>query len=315
MLKKFKYSQSFSHDADINLLLGDSLEELKKTPDEVFQLVVSSPPYNIGKIYEKRQDFDDYLSWQEEILKECVRTLKPEGSLVWQVGNYVEKGEVFPLDIFFYPILKKLGLKLRNRIVWHFDHGLHAKNRLSGRYETLLWFTKTDDYVFNLDPIRVPSKYPGKLHYKGDKKGQPSGNPLGKNPSDYWKIISDEWELGVMDIPNVKSNHIEKTEHPCQFPVELIERFVLALTNEGDSVLDPFGGVGSSAIAALNRDRKATLIERDTNYLAIAKDRVEQLENGTLKIRPLGKPVHKPTGKEKVAQVPEQWKEKQENLL
>ncbi len=315
MLKKFAYSETFSVDSDVNLILGDSLEELKKIPDESFQLVVSSPPYNIGKIYEKRQDFDAYLAWQEEVLKECVRSLKAQGSIVWQVGNYVEKGEVFPLDIFFYPILKKLGLKLRNRIVWHFDHGLHAKNRLSGRYETLLWFTKTDDYVFNLDPIRVPSKYPGKLHYKGEKKGQPSGNPLGKNPSDYWKIIQDEFDLGVMDIPNVKANHIEKTEHPCQFPIELIQRFVLALTNQGDAVLDPFGGVGSTAIASLTYERKATSIERDSNYLNIAKQRIESLEAGTLKIRPLGKPVHKPTGKEKVARVPEQWKSDQESLL
>ena len=315
MLKKFAYSETFSVDSDVNLILGDSLEELKKIPDESFQLVVSSPPYNIGKIYEKRQDFDAYLAWQEEVLKECVRSLKAQGSIVWQVGNYVEKGEVFPLDIFFYPILKKLGLKLRNRIVWHFDHGLHAKNRLSGRYETLLWFTKTDDYVFNLDPIRVPSKYPGKLHYKGEKKGQPSGNPLGKNPSDYWKIIQDEFDLGVMDIPNVKANHIEKTEHPCQFPIELIQRFVLALTNQGDAVLDPFGGVGSTAIASLTHERKATSIERDSNYLNIAKQRIESLEAGTLKIRPLGKPVHKPTGKEKVARVPEQWKSDQESLL
>jgi len=315
MLKKFAYSETFAVDSDINLILGDSLEELKKIPDESFQLVVSSPPYNIGKIYEKRQDFDAYLAWQEEVLKECVRSLKAQGSIVWQVGNYVEKGEVFPLDIFFYPILKKLGLKLRNRIVWHFDHGLHAKNRLSGRYETLLWFTKTDDYVFNLDPIRVPSKYPGKLHYKGEKKGQPSGNPLGKNPSDYWKIIEDEFDLGVMDIPNVKANHIEKTEHPCQFPIELIQRFVLALTNQGDAVLDPFGGVGSTAIASLTHERKATSIERDSNYLNIAKQRIESLEAGTLKIRPLGKPVHKPTGKEKVARVPEQWKLDQESLL
>lgn len=308
MLKEYSITEGFSVNSDASLLLGDSLTKLRKIPDEVFQLVISSPPYNIGKIYEKRQDFDLYLSAQEEILKECVRTLKPEGSLVWQVGNYIEKGEVFPLDMYFYPILKKLGLKLRNRVVWHFEHGLHAKNRLSGRYETLLWFTKSDDYVFNLDPIRVPSKYPGKLHYKGKKKGQPSGNPLGKNPSDYWKIISDEWELGVMSIPNVKANHIEKTIHPCQFPVELIERFVLALTNEEDIVLDPFSGVGSSGLAALMHNRKTTLIEQDKSYMDITKNRIEMLENGTLKTRPLGKPVHKPTGKEKVAQIPEQWK-------
>lgn len=308
MLKKYSITENFSERSDVSLLLGDSLTELKKIPNDVFQLVISSPPYNIGKIYEKRQDFDLYLSAQEEILKECIRTLKPEGSLVWQVGNYIERGEVFPLDMYFYPILKKLDLKLRNRIIWHFDHGLHAKNRLSGRYETLLWFTKSDNYVFNLDPIRVPSKYPGKLHYKGEKKGQPSGNPLGKNPSDYWKIISDEWELGVMDIPNVKANHIEKTIHPCQFPIELIERFVLALTNEGDIVLDPFSGVGSSGLASLKHNRKTTLIEQDQGYMDITKNRIEMLENGTLRTRPLGKPVHKPTGKEKVAQVPEQWK-------
>lgn len=315
MLKKFKYSDCYTADADITFSLMDTLQSLKEIPDEAFSLVVSSPPYNIGKIYEKRQEFDDYLNWQESILEQCVRTLKSNGSLVWQVGNYIEKGEVFPLDMFFYPIIKKLGLKLRNRIVWHFDHGLHARTRLSGRYETLLWFTKTDDYIFNLDNIRIPSKYPGKRHYKGDKKGQPSGNPLGKNPSDYWKIISDEWQLGIIDVPNVKANHIEKTEHPCQFPVELVERLVLALTNENDTVLDPFGGVGSSAIAALKHNRKAMLIDRDEKYLNIAKERVKMLEDGTLKLRPLGKPVHVPKGNEKVAQVPDEWQKEQELLF
>ena len=149
------------------------------------------------------------MEWQEQVLKECIRVLDENGSIVWQVGNYVEKGEVYPLDVLFYPIFKKLGLKLRNRIIWHFEHGLHCKNRFSGRYETLLWFTKNDSYTFNLDDVRVPSKYPGKLHYKGPKKGQPSGNPLGKNPSDYWYGIKEEWIEGVMDIPNVKCNHPE----------------------------------------------------------------------------------------------------------
>ncbi|MBS7838028.1 DNA-methyltransferase [Wohlfahrtiimonas chitiniclastica] len=313
---EFKFAKNYSETEDIVICQNDTLEALKQIPDESFQLIVSSPPYNIGKIYEKRQELDDYLSWQTEVLAQCVRVLKPTGSLVWQVGNYVESGEVFPLDIFFYPILKQLDLQLRNRIVWHFDHGLHAKNRLSGRYETVLWFTKTKDYIFNLDPIRVPSKYPGKRHYKGDKKGQPSGNPLGKNPSDYWKLIESEFELGVMDIPNVKANHIEKTEHPCQFPVELIERFVLALTNEKDGILDPFGGVGSSAIAALKHNRKAMVIDRDQKYVEITQERIQMLLEGTLKLRPLGKPVHRPTGKEKVAQVPTEWIDnKQEKLI
>jgi len=220
------------------------------------------------------------------------------------------------LDIYCYPLFKALGLQLRNRIVWHFDHGLHASKRFSGRYEVLLWFTKTKNYTFNLDPIRVPSKYPGKLHYKGEKKGLPSGNPLGKNPSDFWAMINEEWQAGIIDIPNVKSNHPEKTAHPCQFPVELIERCVLALTNEQDWVLDPFGGVGSSLIAAIKHHRKGMVIEREPAYIALTIERIRQFQNGTLKTRPLGKPVHQPTGKEKVAQKPSDWVNlKQETLF
>ena len=244
------------------------------------------------------------------------RVTSNDGSIIWQVGNFVDNGEVFPLDIYFYPIFKAMGMQLRNRIVWHFDHGLHASNRFSGRYEVLLWFTKTKDYTFNLDPVRVPSKYPGKLHYKGAKAGQPSGNPLGKNPSDYWTLISREWEVGIIEIPNVKANHPEKTDHPCQFPIELIERCVLALTNEGDWVLDPFGGVGSSLIAAIKHQRRGMVIDRDDHYIKLTKDRVKDFQHGTLKIRPLGKPVHKPTGKEKVAQMPAEWlRTKQESLI
>jgi adenine-specific DNA-methyltransferase len=211
------------------------------------------------------------------------------------------------LDIYFYPIFKRLGLKLRNRIVWHFDHGLHASRRLSGRYETLLWFTKSDEYVFNLDPVRVPSKYPGKRHFKGDKKGQPSGNPLGKNPSDFWETLEQDWESLVWEIPNVKANHCEKTAHPCQFPVELIERCVLALTNSEDWVLDPFAGAGSSLIAAAKHQRKALGIDKDAQYCEIARQRLIDFHAGTLKLRPMGKPVYQPTGREKVAQIPLQW--------
>lgn len=311
-----KLSEKFSLDSRIVLTEGDTLEVLKNLPNSAFKLIVSSPPYNIGKEYEKQVELKNYLEWQTEIIKELSRVVATDGSIVWQVGNFIDDGEVYPLDIYFYPIFKSLGFQLRNRIVWHFDHGLHAKKRFSGRYEVLLWFTKTKDYTFNLDSVRVPSKYPGKLHYKGDKKGQPSGNPLGKNPSDYWKIISEEWDDGIIDIPNVKSNHPEKTAHPCQFPIELIERCVLALTNEDDWVLDPFGGVGSSLIAAIKNNRKGMSIDRDSDYISITKKRIDDFQNGILKIRPLGKPVYKPTGKEKVAQTPSAWIEKnQESLL
>ncbi len=201
---------------------------------------------------------------------------------------------------------------MRNRIIWHFEHGLHASRRFSGRYEVILWFTKTNRYVFNLDAVRVPSKYPGKTHFKGPKRGQPSGNPLGKNPSDLWRVVSEDWEREVWTIPNVKANHPEKTMHPCQFPIELVERCVLALTNECDWVLDPYAGVGSTLIAAVRHNRRAIGVEKEPQYVKAALDRINQFLSGNLKIRPLGRPVHQPTGREKVSQYPMQWLEGRE---
>jgi len=286
----------------------DSLEYLKQVPDEKFELIITSPPYNIGKSYEIKTGIEEYLATQETVIAELVRVLDERGSLCWQVGNYVDKGEVFPLDIYYYQIFKKYGLKLRNRIIWHFGHGLHASKRFSGRYETILWFTKSDDYIFNLDSVRVPAKYPGKRHFKGPNKGMPSGNPLGKNPSDIWEIISDDWDSLMWDIPNVKSNHPEKTVHPCQFPVELVERCVLALTNEYGWVLDPYGGVGSTLIAALKNDRQAVSIDKEKEYCQAAQDRVNKLKEGELKLRPINKPIHVPSENDKIARVPTEWR-------
>lgn len=286
---------------------SDCLSFLKKIEDDKFDLILTSPPYNIGKSYETKTSIENYLETQEEIITELVRTLSNRGNLCWQVGNYIDKGEVFPLDIFYYQIFKKHGLKLRNRIVWYFGNGLHTSNRFSGRYETILWFSKTDDYIFNLDNVRVPAKYPGKRHFKGPKKGQPSGNPLGKNPSDIWEIIEQDWERVLWNIPNVKSNHPEKTVHPCQFPIELVERCVLALTNIDSWVLDPFAGVGSTVIGAIKNNRNAIGIEKETEYCKIASKRIDDLKEGRLRFRPVNKPIHKPTRSDKVAQIPEEW--------
>lgn len=298
----------FSPEAEVVIVPGDCLPALRAIPNRTAQLIITSPPYNIGKDYETATDLDRYLRAISPIVDELVRALAAKGSLCWQVGNYVEDSEVFPLDIFYYPLFKKHGLKLRNRIVWHFAHGLHASKRFSGRYEVLLWFTKGDSYTFNLDEVRVPSKYPGKRHFKGEKYGQPSGNPLGKNPSDVWEIVQRDWESAMWDIPNVKANHPEKTIHPCQFPIELVERCVLALTSPGDWVLDPFSGVGSALLAALRHDRRAIGCEKEVEYVEIAHERIRAFYAGALPYRPLGKPVHQPTGREKVSQVPPEWK-------
>lgn len=310
MFERREITSVFEASAHIVYACCDCLQGLKTIPDNTVQLAISSPPYNIGKKYETKVRLENYLQEIEPVLTELTRVLSPTGSLCWQVGNYVDKGEVFPLDIYYYRIFKRLGLQLRNRIIWHFNHGLHCTKRFSGRYETLLWFTKTESYKFNLDAVRVPAKYPGKRHYKGPKKGLPSGNPLGKNPSDIWKITVQDWETGLWNIPNVKCNHPEKTDHPCQFPIELVQRCVLALSDEQDWVIDPFAGVGSALIGALMHNRRAIGYEVDEHYVNEGRARIERFYDGTLKVRPLGKPIFEPSGREKVTQIPDSWKVK-----
>ncbi|WP_171136795.1 site-specific DNA-methyltransferase [Ruegeria sp. HKCCC1038] len=272
-------------DAEANISCESNLKFMRRLEDETMQLIVTSPPYNIGKEYERRTSLDCYVEEQAACIAEAVRLLHPSGSICWQVGNHIDNGEVFPLDVILYSLFKNHGLQLRNRIVWTFGHGLHCTKRLSGRHETILWFTKSNEYVFNLDPIRVPSKYPNKKHFKGPNKGQLSSNPLGKNPSDVW------------EIPNVKNNHVEKADHPCQFPVGLVERLVLGLTNEGDNVLDPYIGVGSSAVAALKHNRAAFGCDLEQRYIDVAWKRIHDLRAGTLRTRPMNKPVYEPPSK------------------
>jgi adenine-specific DNA-methyltransferase len=307
IIKPWRMQGGFSRSASVVLYRGEAMEFLATVPDKTVSLIVSSPPYNLGKSYEDRKGLDEYRAEQSRLIAQLHRVLRPSGSVCWQVGNYIKRGEVFPLDIVFYDVFKLFGFKLRNRIVWHYRHGLHASRRLSGRYETILWFTKSDKYSFNLDRVRVPALYPGKRSYKGSKKGEPSGNPKGKNPSDVWEIVERDWERGIWDIPNVKAAHPEKTVQPCQFPVELVERCVLALTERGDWVLDPYAGVGSTLIAAAMHGRRSMGSEKERTYHRIAIARLKALRNGSLKLRPMGRPVYAPTGNEKVATIPREW--------
>ncbi|MCG9894449.1 MAG: site-specific DNA-methyltransferase [Fimbriimonadaceae bacterium] len=280
--EEFTIETRFSPSALAVVYEGSCLDLLQCMPSEAARLVVTSPPYNIGKAYERRIELDAYLEQQSRVIEECHRVLAPGGSICWQVGNYVDRGEIVPLDTVLYPIFRSLGLKMRNRIVWHFEHGLHCTNRLSGRYETICWFTKGDEYIFDVDPIRIPQKYPGKKHFKGPKAGEYSGNPLGKNPGDVWPI------------PNVKNNHVEKTDHPCQFPVELIERLVLSMSEPGDLVFDPFLGAGTSVIAAIRHGRRGVGAETDPSYVQIARERIMLEARGELKTRPMGRPIYDP---------------------
>jgi len=296
----------------INYEHGDALTSLDKYSDSKFDLIITSPPYNIGKEYETIKSIENYLAEQEDIITKLVELVGDNGNICWQVGNYINKKtkEIFPLDIFYYSIFKKHGMVLRNRIIWHFGHGLHASTRFSGRYETILWFTKnTPNYIFNLDSVRVKSKYPGKRHYKGPKKGELSGNPMGKNPSDVWEILLQDWEKEIWEVPNVNSNHREKTEHPCQYPIELVERCILALSNEGGWILDPFAGVGSTLLAAYKNNRNAVGIEIHKKYIDIGKKRLELLKNDKLPFRNIDQPIYDHT-KSNLSKLPKEFERK-----
>jgi adenine-specific DNA-methyltransferase len=269
----------------------DVAEVIGKLPAKpMFDLVVTSPPYNIGKPYEQKLELKEYVTWHETLIKGIVSRVKEGGSVCWQVGNYIENGCIYPLDYIFHPIFAELGLKLRNRIVWHYGHGLHQKRRFSGRYEVVLWYTKSDDYTFNLDAIRVPPKYPGKRAYRGTKVGQLSGHPLGKNPEDVWDVAGSEHD--IWNIPNVKAGHVEKTEHPCQFPVGLIERLVLALTKRNQTVFDPFTGTGSAGVASLLHARRFLGCELDSEYADLAYSRLIRTTKGDERFRSHAKPVY-----------------------
>ena len=249
---------------------------------------MTSPPYNIGKSYERnRSTLEEYVATQQKVIDEAIRVTKTGGSICWQVGHFVNgHSQIIPIDILLYPCFashaKTDKIYLRNRIVWHYEFGHNSLLRFSGRHEVILWFTKGESYTFHLNRLRVPQKYPGKRAYQGPQKGRYSCNPLGKNPGDVWRI------------PNVKGNHIEKTSHPCQFPIELVDRLIEGLTDVGDLVVDPYVGVGSTIAAAILKGRRGAGCDRETRYLKIARDRVRQAAAGTLKYRPRSRPIHEP---------------------
>jgi len=298
-LKIYKH---YNTNSSMTLFHGDCLNLLKEIPNNTVDLIITSPPYCMKKAYENpTDDINTFKDLHNRIFDDIYRILKPGGSLCWQIGYHVSNAAIIPLDYLVYDIFTsknseiEIPLILRNRIIWTFGHGLNSTQRFSGRHEMLLWFTKGDQYTFDLDSVRVPQKYPGKRHYKGEHKGELSGNPLGKNPSDVW------------DIPNVKANHIEKTEHPCQFPCAIPQRLIRALTLEDGIVLDPFMGSGTTALAAFIEGRRFIGAEIQSSYYDISVTRIKEAQKGNIHTRE-DVPVMKPDSNMAVAKLPEEFR-------
>ena len=273
---------------------GDWRELLDQLPNDTVDLTVTSPPYCIGKSYDKSNTLDAFREEHQEIIPRIVDATRPGGNICWQVGYHVRNAAITPLDYIVHELFATIpNIFLRNRLIWSFNSGLHCSRRLSGRHEVVLWYSKGSEYYFDLDPIRTPQLYPGKRHHKGAKRGELSGNPLGKNPGDVWAI------------PQVKAASVEKTAHPCQFPVGLVQGLIRALCPSDGRVLDPFLGSGTTGAAAAIEGRRFVGAEIDDDYWRIAVKRIQQAIDGDLRYRPYGKPLLKPNGK--VARRPSQF--------
>lgn len=252
--------------------IGDCVETLSKMQEKSVNTIVTSPPYNLDKsygVYNDKRDFSEWESLIDNVAKEAYRVLVPNGSFLLNVSPvpYHKTKEIIPLDALAYFIFKKNGYFLRNSIVWHFNNMQNCVNRLSGRWESILWFVKDlKSYKFNLDDIRIP------YITKNDKR---LVGGVGRNPTDTWNYDIPESDFWYFDrVNNMTKNKLGISEHPCVFPTPMIERIIKMTTDEGDVVLDPFLGSGTTLVAAENLKRVGLGIELDTRYKDIIIKRV-----------------------------------------
>lgn len=254
----------YSLEGKVALYVGDCIELLEKLPDEVVSLTLTSPPYNIGKEYEEVVTHSKYLKWSDRWISQVYRATKSSGALWLNLGYWEVEGKARALPI-AYMMWDRIPFYIHQEIVWHYEAGVTAKRFFAPRNEKWLWCLKnSEDYTFNLDEVRDPNvKYP-----KQKKHGKLRCHPLGKNPGDVWKI------------PKVTSGKnrspIERTSHPAQFPIAVIERIIKAASNPRELVLDPFMGSGSTAEAALMLERPVIGFEIKPEYLEISVKRIER---------------------------------------
>jgi adenine-specific DNA-methyltransferase len=254
-------------DNNCMLYCADSVKVQKILPSELFGLVITSPPYNIGKEYETVMSVDDYILWTKKWTRETCRLITNNGSFLLNLGyvSIESKGHAVPLP---YLLWNEIPLFFNQEIVWNYSAGVACKNYLSPRNEKILWFVKNkDNYVFNLDEIRDKNvKYPN-----SKKHGKLRVNTLGKNPSDVWEIAK------VTTGQNRSSS--ERTAHPCQFPTDLIDRLVLGFSEKDGIVFDPFVGSGTTIESCIRHGRFCVGFEIREDYCEIAKRRIKNCYN------------------------------------
>lgn len=244
---------------------GDCQELLPKLDDCVIDLTVTSPPYNIGKVYEKALPLDDYIKWCSKWIHEIHRLTTSTGAFWLNLGylSIPDRAKAIPIP---YLLWDKIPFFLIQEIIWSYGAGVAGRKFFSPRNEKFLWYVKqSGSYIFNLDEVRdLDVKYPNQR-----KNGKLKVNPNGKNPSDVWQFKK------VTSGHNRSSK--ERTPHPAQFPEELIERIIKVSSNEGGVIMDPFVGSGTTAVVAMRLRRPVIGFELQTSYCNIAASRIDNL--------------------------------------
>lgn len=245
----------------------DCLSSMRQLENEIIDLTITSPPYNIGKEYETAKPLADYLTWCEQWIKETHRITRPSGAFWLNLGylSITERAKAIPIP---YLLWDRIPFFLIQEVVWNYGAGVAGKKFFSPRNEKLLWYVKNElEYTFNLDEVRDKNvKYPNQK-----KNGKLKCNPLGKNPGDVWSIAK---------VTSGKDRSAkERTPHPAQFPIELIDRVVKSSSNPENLILDPFLGSGTSAVVALANNRQFVGFEVNEAYCEIAAKRVINLSS------------------------------------
>ena len=257
----------FFESQNVLLYKMDCIEFMQKLDKPIFDLTITSPPYNIGKEYEKKVKFDQYLNWSKSWMIKLFDVTKKNGMFWLNLGYFKvpAKGCAVPIP---YLLWDKSPFYFLQEIVWHYGAGVAAKKLFSPRNEKFLWYVKNPKkYLFNLDSIRDKNvKYP---HQK--KNGVLKVNPNGKNPTNVWIVPK-------VTSGNGRSSR-ERTPHPAQFPIQIIERIIKSCSRKNNILFDPFMGSGTVAVSALQNDRCVVGCEIKSKYLNIAKKRIEKLEN------------------------------------
>jgi site-specific DNA-methyltransferase (adenine-specific) len=245
--------------AEPQVIRGDCREVLKSFESESVDLIVADPPYNVGKDYGNNSDSQskvEYLQFSRQWLNEANRVLKKNGSI------YVFMG--FRFISHLYLILEEeLEMNFCGWITWHYTQGLGKKKGFSPRHDDILYFSKGDSPTFNLDSVRVPQKFYRSIN-----------NMRGANPGDVW------------EFSHIHYCQAGRMEHPTQKPEGLIERMVLASSNENETVVDPFAGSGTTLRVCQQLSRKSVGIELSSDYVALIRERLAAKFSGFDSIDP-----------------------------